>query len=588
MAKLEPIALVRKLNTFSRTALENAAGLCVGRSHYEITVDHVMLKLMDHPNADLQTILRHFEIEPSRVTGALQHNVEGLKTGNTGKPVFSPLLPKWLEEAWMIGSINLGEPLLRSGTLLLALLENPLRYLVGGEILELEGIDGSQLLKEFSKILGASVESEQARAAAPSGAGMPGEAGKPATGEGALGRFCIDFTARARAGEIDPVFGRDREIRQMIDILAARRRNNPIVVGESGVGKTAVVEGLALRITQGEVPAFLADVSLLVLDLGLLQAGAGVKGEFENRLKQVITEVKASPKPVILFIDEAHTLIGAGGAAGGSDAANLLKPALARGELRTIAATTWSEYKKYFEKDPALASRFQLVKLDEPSVAETIVMLRGLREKYEGAHNVHIPDAALVAGAELSGRYISGRLLPRKAVDLIDTAAARVKIGLSGRPDSIEDLNRQIQTLARERDAHRRDLDSRGMADDPRIADLEARIEGLQKDLGELTDRWLKEKAAVDQYLKARDEILGKDGSDAKTGEKAVPKDKAASAKGLQAIIAELEKVQGPNPMIPLEVSPMWSERSWPTGPESPWGRWSKTKRRPSSTSMRN
>jgi type VI secretion system protein VasG len=556
MAKLEPIALVRKLNAFSRTALENAAGLCVGRSHYEITVDHVLLKLMDHPNADLQTILRHFEIEPSRVTGALQHNVEGLKTGNTGKPVFSPLLPKWLEEAWLIGSVNLAEPLLRSGTLLLALLENPLRYLVGGEILELESVDSSQLLKDFAKIMDGSVESEQARAAAPSAVGRAGEAGRVATGEGALGRFCIDFTARARAGEIDPVFGRDREIRQMIDILAARRRNNPIVVGESGVGKTAVVEGLALRVTQGEVPAFLAEVSLLVLDLGLLQAGAGVKGEFENRLKQVISEVKASPKPIILFIDEAHTIIGAGGSAGGSDAANLLKPVLARGELRTIAATTWSEYKKYFEKDPALASRFQLVKLDEPSVAETIVMLRGLREKYEAAHNVQIPDNALVAGAELAGRYISGRLLPRKAVDLIDTAAARVKIGLSARPDTLEDLDRQIQTLTRERDAHRRDLGSKGMADDARIADLEARITGLQKSLSDLTDRWLLEKAAVDQYLKTRDRILGKSGDSASPEARAASQDKTAGVEELKAAIAELEKVQGPDPMIPLEVSP--------------------------------
>src|SRR3972149_3568438 len=226
MAKLQPIALVRKLNNFSRTALENAAGLCVGRSHYEITVDHLMLKLMDHQNSDLQTILRHFEIEPSRVTGALQHNVEGFKSGHTGKPVFSPLLPKWMEEAWLIGSVNLGEPLLRSGTLLMALLDNPNRYLVGGEILELAGVDASQLLKEFHKILDGSIESEQARAAAPS---APGEPGRAPTGEGALGRFCIDYTARARAGEIDPVFGRDREIRQMIDILAARRRNNPIV-----------------------------------------------------------------------------------------------------------------------------------------------------------------------------------------------------------------------------------------------------------------------------------------------------------------------------------------------------------------------
>ncbi|MEW5702016.1 MAG: type VI secretion system ATPase TssH [Candidatus Zixiibacteriota bacterium] len=544
MAKIEPKSLIDRLNPYCREAMENATGLCVARSHYEVTADHVLLKLVDNPQADVQNILRHFEIEPARVIGALQHNVEGLRAGNTGKPVFSPRLFEWMQEAWTVGSLALNEPALRSGTLLLSLIENASRYLQGGDILELAPIDTAVLRKEFADIVAASAEATRARGAAP---GVAAGEGAAPTGEGALGRFCIDFTARAKAGEIDPVFGRDREIRQMVDILAARRRNNPIVVGESGVGKTAVVEGLALRIVEGGVPSFLAEVSLLVLDLGLLQAGAGVKGEFENRLKQVITEVKASPKPVILFIDEAHTLIGAGGQAGGSDAANLLKPALARGELRTIAATTWSEYKKYFEKDPALASRFQLVKLDEPSVTETIVMLRGLREKYEAAHNVHIPDSALVAGAELSGRYISGRLLPRKAVDLIDTAAARVKIGLTARPDTLEDTDRQIQTLTRERDAHRRDLSTRGLPDDDRIADLNGRIEALQGELKQLTDRWLTEKEAVDRYLEFRNRALGNDGEGKAT--------KAPAGDELQKAMAELEKVQGASPMIPLEVT---------------------------------
>lgn len=539
MAKVEPKSLIDKLNTYCREAMENATGLCVARSHYEVTVDHLMLKLVESPQADVQNILRHFEIEPARVLGALQHNVESLKSGNTGKPVFSPLVFEWMREAWIFGSLNLGETALRSGVLLHALMESQARYLVGGEILELTPVDADVLRKEFHKITGASIETLLARTTGAKGAG-PREGGAPASG-GALDRFCIDVTARAKAGEIDPVFGRDREIRQMVDILARRRKNNPIVVGEPGVGKTAVVEGLALRVAQGDVPEILRDVSLLVLDLGLLQAGAGVKGEFENRLKQVITDVKGSAKPIILFIDEAHTLIGAGGQAGGSDAANLLKPALARGELRTIAATTWSEYKKYFEKDPALARRFQLVKLDEPSVQDTIVMLRGLREKYESSHGVQIPDAALVAAAELAGRYISGRLLPDKAVDLVDTAAARVKIALSARPDPLEDTERRIQTLTRERDAHQRDLRGRGEEDDVRVAELSGSIDALKKELEKTTARWQSEKQAVDTYLKERETILN--GSGIKSG-------------ALKDAMAALQTAQGADPYIPLEVTP--------------------------------
>lgn len=567
MAKLELKSLLRKLNPYCSTALENAAGLCMGRSHYEVTVDHMLLKLVESPDADVQMILRHFEVEPGRVLGALQHNVEGLRAGNTGKPVFSPLLAKWFEEAWMTGSLNLGEPMLRSGALLLALLENPARYLVGGEILELETVDAVQLQRDFAEIVERSRETAQSRAAVGSAAPAGRPTGAPG-GDTALGRFCIDFTARAKAGEIDPVFGRDREIRQMVDILARRRKNNPIVVGEPGVGKTAVVEGLALRISEGDVPSILREVSLLVLDLGLLQAGAGVKGEFENRLRGVISEVKASPKPIIMFIDEAHTLIGAGGAAGGSDAANLLKPALARGELRTIAATTWSEYKKYFEKDPALARRFQLVKLDEPSVADTIVMLRGLREKYEASHGIEIPDDALVAAAEMSGRYISGRLLPDKAVDLVDTAAARVRIAISARPDSLEDLDRQIQTLTRERDARRRDLASKAEVDDTQVEELNSRIESLNKDLAALTDRWLAEKDAVDRYIEMRDKILGKTKGNGDGQKPDAPASAEAQGKAplldvspeqraeLKAAMKTLREAQGESPLITLEVSP--------------------------------
>ncbi|GAB4328348.1 MAG: type VI secretion system ATPase TssH [Candidatus Zixiibacteriota bacterium] len=574
MAKVDLKTLLRKMNSYCGQALENAAGLCVGRSHYEVTVDHVLLKLLDQADADFQLILRFYEIEPSRVMSALQHNVESLKTGNTGKPVFSPLMQKWLEEAWMIGSLSLGEPLLRSGTLVMALMERPEQYLVGGEVLEMSPIDPGALLHDFSNIVASSRETKMSRDAAPSGTAPAMDKTGAPSGDTALGRFCIDFTARAKAGEIDPVFGRDREIRQMVDILARRRKNNPIVVGEPGVGKTAVVEGLALRIAEGDVPSILTDVSLLVLDLGLLQAGAGVKGEFENRLKNVISEVKASAKPIILFIDEAHTLIGAGGSAGGSDAANLLKPALARGELRTIAATTWSEYKKYFEKDPALARRFQLVKLDEPSVEDTIVMLRGLRERYESSHGIEIPDDAIVAAAELAGRYISGRLLPDKAVDLVDTAAARVRIAITAKPESLEDLNRRIQTLERERDAYRRDLKSKAAPDDDRVKNLNEQIEALKVESKELTDRWLKEKDAVQKYLAARDQVLGKvngDGLKQKVAKEskekiegeAAPESEAAPVlsdaekkAALKTAMDELAEAQGTSPLIPLDVTP--------------------------------
>jgi type VI secretion system protein VasG len=375
------------------------------------------------------------------------------------------------------------------------------------------------------------------------------EAGVPGDGT-ALARFCVDFTGKAAKGEIDPVFGRDREIHQMIDILARRRKNNPICVGEAGVGKTAVVEGLALRVVEGDVPDILKGVTILGLDMGLLQAGAGVKGEFENRLKSVINEIKASPKPVILFIDEAHTLIGAGGAAGGSDAANLLKPALARGELRTVAATTWSEYKKYFERDAALARRFQLVKLDEPTVETTTLILRGLKSKYEEAHGVVVRDDAIVAASELSSRYISGRQLPDKAVDLLDTSAARVKILLTAKPDLIDDKERTVQALEREKKAIERDR-LHGIEIDPnRPHELEEEIKGLNLELGQLRERWQKEQGLAQQVIRLRKELyelVSAGGSEEKSKEL---KDQIVT------VSRELQEVQGNSPLVRIEVDP--------------------------------
>lgn len=569
-------SLLRRLNRFCTRALEGAAGLCVSRGHYEVTTEHLLLKMLDDPNGDLQLIFRHFEIEPAYVQKALQRTVEELRSGNAGRPVFSPLMLEWLQDGWLMSSLEMNLAEIRSGALLAVLLDRPGRYSGGTFVDALDRISREDLRKNLLSIVANSSEGAQALAAAPAGLTDKklGGAGR-ADAESALARFTMDFTARARAGEIDPVFGRDREIRQMIDILARRRKNNPIVVGEAGVGKTAVVEGLALKIVQGDVPSILSGVEILVLDLGLLQAGAGVKGEFENRLKSVINEVKQSPKAIILFIDEAHTLIGAGGAIGGGDAANLLKPALARGELRTIAATTWSEYKKYFEKDPALARRFQLVKLDEPGEQDTILMLRGLREKYEASHQVRVLDEAVVEAVKLSSRYISGRQLPDKAVDLLDTCAARVHIGLSSRPFEIDDVERRVQSLQRERDALERDQAAGVQVDSVRITDLSGKISEAQKEAADLQARWLKEKEAVQRLLDLR-ALVEKNGQSPvqdtpKNPETRKSPDSASSAaatanapslsetqdarKDLDAALTALREVQGKSPFIPTEVN---------------------------------
>ena len=362
-------ALVGKLNDHCRRALEAAAGLCLSKTHYEVEIEHFLLKLSEQADGDVAQIFRHYEVNHARVTQELMRSLDRLKTGNSRAPALSPRLPKLVRDAWVLASVQYDMPHVRSGLVLLALVsDEDTQRLLFEDSRELRKLSPERMASELRTVIAGSSEDEGAGAAA--GGGEPGAApGTPGAGGGktpALDAYTIDLTARAKGGHIDPILGRDAEIRQMIDILMRRRKNNPIIVGEAGVGKTAVVEGLALRIVQGDVPPSLKNVTIRTLDLGLLQAGAGVKGEFENRLKSVIEEVKASPKPIILFIDEAHTLIGAGGAAGGSDAANLLKPALARGELRTIAATTWSEYKKYFEKDAALERRFQVVKVDEP------------------------------------------------------------------------------------------------------------------------------------------------------------------------------------------------------------------------------
>jgi type VI secretion system protein VasG len=544
MVSVDIKSLLGRLNPYCTRSLEAAAGLCVSRTHYEVAVEHMLAKMLEDPQSDIPLILRHFDVDTGRVQKAVEQSLEEFKTGNAAKPVFSPILMEWFQEAWLLASVDLSENRLRSGALMLAFLNRSSQFASGGYVDLLSAISRDALLAQFWDILKNSMEKTAARVEPAE------EVGAPAEGT-ALAQFCVDFTDKAAAGEIDPVFGRNREIRQMVDILARRRKNNPIVVGEAGVGKTAVVEGLALRVVEDDVPDLLRDVSILSLDMGLLQAGAGMKGEFENRLRSVINEIKASEKPIILFIDEAHTLIGAGGTAGGSDAANLLKPALARGELRTVAATTWSEYKKYFEKDAALARRFQLVKLDEPSEETAVLILRGLKSKYEEAHHVTVRDDAIEAAAALSSRYISGRQLPDKAVDLLDTAAARVKVLLTAKPDVIEDKERTIQALEREKKALERDQLHGIEIDSDRYEEIEADLAKLDEGLSELKERWLKEQALVHEVIELRQSLY-----ELKSGQGVDPSQEKALKGQIDRAVGELQALQGDSALVKIEVDP--------------------------------
>ncbi len=559
MISVEPKSLLRRLNKHCYQALDASAGFCVNRQHYEITVEHLLIKMLEVPGTDIHDILRNYGIDTAPLVKRLTHHIDRMKTGNSGRPVFSPILLEWFQEGWILASIEMNAAKIRSGALFLAILNRSDRFTSGDWAEMLEEISKEDLQKNISKITTGSVEDDEP-AASPGGPGAAkGAPGTPgAEADSALAKYCTNFTAKARDGEIDPVFGRDREIRQMVDILARRRKNNPIVVGEAGVGKTAVVEGLALLVADGQVPEILHGVEILGLDLGLLQAGASVKGEFENRLKAVIQETKSSPKPIILFIDEAHTLIGAGGPAGGGDAANLLKPALARGELRTIAATTWSEYKKYFEKDPALARRFQPVKLDEPSEEDTITMLRGLRIKYEDAHKVRVMDDACIAAAKLSSRYISGRQLPDKAVDLLDTAAARVKISLSSKPSVLEDVEQRIRTLEREKAARERDKAAGRAADAQADQDLDTALADAEKKRAELDARWKKERDVARRVVDLRNivETRKKTVEGQKDPVELTPEEREAAIVELEGALVELAALQASDPLTYIEVNP--------------------------------
>ncbi|MEN6475669.1 MAG: type VI secretion system ATPase TssH [Syntrophaceae bacterium] len=538
--------LIGKLNPTCRSALEQAAGLCMSHTHYEVDIEHFLLKLLDLTDTDLSKILRHFEINIDRLSADLTRAIEGFKTGNARTPAFSPQIPRMIQEAWMLASIDFQAEFIRSGHILLALLKNEqtARLLISDSDL-LRKVKAETLLESLADIAKGSAEDGGAPAlgGAEGGAAEPG---KP-VGTKALDQFTINLTAQAKAGKIDPVLGRDFEVRQMVDILIRRRQNNPILTGEAGVGKTAVVEGFAMRVATGDVPEALKGVEIRSLDLGLLQAGAGVKGEFENRLKSVINEVKASPVPIILFIDEAHTLIGAGGSAGMGDAANLLKPALARGELRTIAATTWAEYKKYFEKDAALARRFQVVKIEEPDEAKALVMLRGIAPFLEKHHKVMITDEAIECTVRLSHRYISGRQLPDKAVSVLDTACARVAIGLTTSPSAVEEATRRLTHIAGELKALEKEtLMGRDHAE---------KIETLEKDRKDTTSRletlnkkWKAEMEAANKVIAAQKEIHTLHDADPKH------KELGKKQKELKELEKQFKKLQGDEPLLQVAV----------------------------------
>ena len=538
MVSIDLRMLVGRLNDVCRRALEAAAGLTLSRTHYNVEIEHLLVALLDRGETDLSTILDHYEIDRGRFAADLNRALDRMKTGNGRAPALSPELVDLCKQGWLLGSVEQGAAKLRSGHLVWALLADETLARRAREMSgQFQRVSGELLKRDFAAVTARSPETLPAAEST----GAPGEATAATRpgGSPALEQFTIDLTARARAGQLDPILGRDREIRQAIDILTRRRQNNPIFTGEAGVGKTAVVEGLALRIAEGDVPPALANVVLRTLDLGLLQAGAGVKGEFENRLKSVIEEVKASPIPIILFIDEAHTLVGAGGQAGQGDAANLLKPALARGELRTIAATTWAEYKKYFEKDAALTRRFQVVKVEEPAEPVAVAMIRGLVGTLEAHHGVRIMDEALVEAVRLSARYIPSRQLPDKAVSLIDTACARVAMSQAAIPAPIEDRRRQIALIDTESSILTREV-AAGADHAERTAALTADRAAAETELAALEARWEQERGLVAELRETRAAIDNPDD----------PQDKLALRDRLIGITATLRALQGEQPLI--------------------------------------
>ena len=557
MAEISRVALFGKLNSLGYKAIESATVFCKLRGNPYVELVHWLHQILQLQDSDLHRLIQHFGLNPGRIAKDFTDALDRLPRGATSISDLSSHVDAAVKEAWVYATLMFGDVQVRTGHLVVGILKTPdLRNALLAISREFDKIKLDVLTEQFGDILATSPETglRASDGSSVGGGAAPGEASEamapPQMGkQEALQRFSVDLTERARTGELDPIVGRDEEIRQIVDILMRRRQNNPILTGEAGVGKTAVVEGFAQRIASGDVPPPLKDVSLRVLDVGLLQAGASMKGEFENRLRQVIDEVQSSPKPIILFIDEAHTLIGAGGAAGTGDAANLLKPALARGKLRTIAATTWAEYKKHIEKDPALTRRFQVVQVGEPSEDKTILMMRGMASTMEQHHRVQILDEALEAAVKLSHRYIPARQLPDKAVSLLDTASARVAISLHAVPAEVEDCRRRIEGLNTQLEIISREA-AVGIDTAQRQADATEKLQAEHERLEELEARWQEEKGVVDQILALRAKLRGEGGT-VETEAAAEPDSQRqnwlAELKDLQV---RLQELQGETPLI--------------------------------------
>ena len=532
--------LLTKINVPTKKSLEGSVGACVTRGHYEITTTHLIAQSLEDKNSDVQCILAHFKIDPNQFKTAIQQELKELKVGSTSKPVFSPTFISALEAAWAEASLNLNSAEIRMGSVLLALRKN--LNLVPPLLQDhMRLIQQDVLINQFAEITKDSIESIAAQPL------QKTEQGADGIQEGSnLDLYTINFTEMATSGKIDPIFGRDDEIRQTIDILSRRRKNNPIFIGEAGVGKTAVVEGLALKIAEGDVPDMLKGVQIRGLDMGLLSAGAGVRGEFENRLKGIISEVKSSAIPIILFIDEAHTMIGAGGEAGKNDAANLLKPELARGDLKCLAATTFTEFRKYFEKDPAIARRFQTVVINEPDPQTAAIMLRGLRQRYESFHGVNITYDAIKAACELSNKFIAGRQLPDKAVDLLDTATARVKMGLTSKPAALQNLEKAAENLEIELGALKVDFDNGAIQSTSLMDEVEAKLNSAKEQIEEISEKWKQELDMVQKIIAVQESLT-------EIEDESVKED---TRKKLETLWNELEEFQGEKKMVHAHVTP--------------------------------
>ncbi|MFO7641672.1 MAG: type VI secretion system ATPase TssH [Candidatus Competibacteraceae bacterium] len=557
MAEISRVALFGKLNSLGYKAIESATVFCKLRGNPYVELVHWLHQILQLPDSDLHRVIQHFSLNPSRLAKDFTEALDRLPRGATSISDLSSHVDTAVKEAWVFATLLFGDAQVRTGHLLVGMLKTPdLRNALLAISREFEKIKPDELTERFADLIAASPETglRASDGSQVGGGAAPGEASEalapPQMGkQEALQRFSVDLTDRARKGELDPIVGRDEEIRQIVDILMRRRQNNPILTGEAGVGKTAVVEGFAQRIASGDVPPPLQGVTLRVLDVGLLQAGASMKGEFENRLRQVIDEVQSSPKPIILFIDEAHTLVGAGGAAGTGDAANLLKPALARGKLRTIAATTWAEYKKHIEKDPALTRRFQVVQVGEPSEEKTVLMMRGMVSTMEQHHRAQILDEALEAAVKLSHRYIPARQLPDKAVSLLDTASARVAISLHAVPAEVEDCRRRIEGLKTELEIIGRET-AVGIDATQRQTDAAEKLQAEEARLAELDARWQEEKDLVDQILALRAQLRGAGGTvEAGAAEEADSQRQTRLAE-LRELQTRLHELQGEKPLI--------------------------------------